>query len=464
MANLYIPTPPLTHTPSYQMSEKFQCHRCRHPLILDESIKDLSNAQQKLMTSSNFENVSSPNIPRDRLQLYQDANANSLNNTAGSCINTEGSFVLLQSQQRQRDARDAAEKSDNSMSKRVKTLEKVFQVLSDNYQIDFPVCFDCANLLIDEIKHKFDQVCEEKEVYYQFLRKLKTQSEPNRDKAEDSLKDIETLTAKQKELEKELDRVNLDKETQEMRLATLNQELENLKIEEEKMLHQEKAFELEMMEFEEENGKLLNLYEFNLNQLDHLRKLNPYNEVFNISHDGVFGTINSLRLGYLDSCKVSWREINAALGHFVLLLKTLCDILNLKLDSYKLKPMGSFSKIEKVMVSSSGTVKRVTLELFHETSEQQFFSLSSLFNYSTLDAGMVALVDVVKQMSVKMEKLDPSLELPYKMNKDKVGGLSIKPSLIRTSSNQAKENWTLACKNLLTNAKWLLACASARCG
>ncbi|MCG8711181.1 hypothetical protein JHU04_004582, partial [Brenneria sp. 4F2] len=88
-------------------------------------------------------------------------------------------------------------------------------------------------------------------------------------------------------------------------------------------------------------------YELTLNNLDKLRKINIYNETFKISHEGPFGVINGLRIGGFDNATVPWNEINAALGQIILLLATISARLKMKLEGYKLQPMGSFSTISK---------------------------------------------------------------------------------------------------------------------
>jgi beclin 1 len=74
--------------------------------------------------------------------------------------------------------------------------------------------------------------------------------------------------------------------------------------------------------------------------LEKLERTNVYNDAFCIGHDGVFGTINGLRLGrvpsvpvcrpltsVIDVCsmnfQVEWAEINAAWGQTLLLLYTI---------------------------------------------------------------------------------------------------------------------------------------------
>ena len=71
-----------------------------------------------------------------------------------------------------------------------------------------------------------------------------------------------------------------------------------------------------------------------------------YNDVFHISAEGHFATINGLRLGRLPTCQVDWNEINAALGHCVLLLDVLATRLKYKYKKYNLIPFGSTSKVE----------------------------------------------------------------------------------------------------------------------
>ena len=61
-------------------------------------------------------------------------------------------------------------------------------------------------------------------------------------------------------------------------------------------------------------------------QLKHLQATNVYNSIFNISHDGPFGTISGFRLGRTSGCAVDWEEINAAWGQAVLLLHTMAQV------------------------------------------------------------------------------------------------------------------------------------------
>jgi hypothetical protein len=92
--------------------------------------------------------------------------------------------------------------------------------------------------------------------------------------------------------------------------------------------------------------------------LEKLERTNVYNDAFCIGHDGVFGTINGLRLGRVPGVpvsriylilnlimtgqfKVDWAEINAAWGQTLLLLYTIARKLDYTFDQYVL-PMPLF--------------------------------------------------------------------------------------------------------------------------
>ena len=87
--------------------------------------------------------------------------------------------------------------------------------------------------------------------------------------------------------------------------------------------------------------------------LEKLERTNVYNDAFCIGHDGVFGTINGLRLGRVsgvhvrligNECipgysndsvqKVEWAEINAAWGQALLLLYTIARKLDFTFEKY----------------------------------------------------------------------------------------------------------------------------------
>jgi beclin 1 len=210
--------------------------------------------------------------------------------------------------------------------------------------------------------------------------------------------------------------------------------------------------------------------------LEKLERTNVYNDAFCIGHDGVFGTINGLRLGRIAGVavrllfrlffspspplirgQVDWAEINAAWGQTVLLLQTMARRLDFTFEkfvictrpqhtmltttrSWRLVPMGSFSRIER----TSGD--KASYEL-HGSGD---LALGRLLHNRRFDFGMVAFLDCLRQLAAHVRAQDGAVELPHGIAKDRIGDMSIKLQF-----NQ-EENWTRALRHVLLALKILL--------
>jgi len=220
-----------------------------------------------------------------------------------------------------------------------------------------------------------------------------------------------------------------------------------------------------------------------------------FNDAFNISHDGHFGTINGLRLGRVAGGKggvtVEWAEVNAALGLTCLLLQVVAERLDVKFAGWRLKPCGSTSEIQKVEVvqgstrHTSSTTTVQTFPLYYSSD----LPISIGFLTRNFDNGMAAFLDCVRQLGKHVERVTAEegmiatmrakatkepmmpkaigqetgsttaptpfgLKFPYTIIKDTIHETSIKYGA------NGDEKWTRACKCMLTCCKMLLAHAS----
>ena len=154
------------------------------------------------------------------------------------------------------------------------------------------------------------------------------------------------------------------------------------------------------------------------------------------------------------------------------LFATITTALKIRMDGYKLQPMGSYSKISKF---SDETQEWETYEAY----SSEGFKLGKLFRQETsLDKAMESLLDVIQIMATWLARTSSEtreegsnnansaqsggddgfdIELPYIMHKDQINGVSIK-----LFGGKPTIEWTTAMKCLLTNAKWLLAFSSSR--
>lgn len=171
--------------------------------------------------------------------------------------------------------------------------------------------------------------------------------------------------------------------------------------------------------------------------LRRLQRYNVFNDVFHIWHDGMFGTINGLRLGRLPSKPVEWVEINAALGQAVLLLAIIAERANFDFLRNKLVPRGSFSRV----VNMHGR-------------EYSLYSDGGMFKRRGFNQAMILFLECVDDAGKRAMNEEPSMKFPYRIQRGKINDLPI--------SLGNDEQWTKALKCMLTHLKWLLAWISKR--
>lgn len=422
------------------------CQSCKTPLVIDDSLEELSNAQRNLLIVNYGQKPhgitpikhqeNTPQIPEERRRLFEQALQMNPQPILTKSTQVHDSFVLLKE----------GENNKSIMSDRVETLDKIFDIISSRYEIDYPVCSDCASLLITQMKTKVNDLDKEKETYVQFLKKLGTQSNPDPTLVKGSLNELAHLKAEEQSILDEIK--NEEKRHMELtqNIKKIENEITEMKIEEERCCMKKNKFELDIAKQFDMLDKSKSEYYKNLDLLDNLRNTNVFDNIFEISHKGEFGTINGLRLGNLPEEKVTWHENNAALGQIVLLLSTCINILGIELEDYKLIPMGSTSRIEKIEADGTGNKIKTEIKLF--TSGE--YSLAGFFTHNSLDNGMVVLLEVVDLIASHLQSLDSRNELPYPIKGDRVAGLNIRPS-----SRTKWESWTTACKYFLVDLKWV---------
>jgi beclin 1 len=329
-------------------------------------------------------------------------------------------------------------------------------------------------MLVDGLQKRLNASTKERDAYIAFLRTLNASVPSGEDieVAENSLKESlqaeEAAFAELQALERE--KASLDEE-----IAGLEEESRQLDADEESFWRARNGFSLTLGEFQTERDALNMRYDHDSQQLERLQRTNVYNDAFCIGHDGYFGTINALRLGRLANPSVEWPEINAAWGQTCLLLSTIADRLNFQFQGYRLRPLGSTSRIDKIeypaqpagpAVTDRGPPKITQLDLFSSGD----LPLNLPWLHRRFDSGMVAFLECLRQLGQFVESTPasmasprrgqpgtttPGVRLPYEIKRDRIGDASIKLGF-----NQNDETWTRACKYTLTCCKFLLAYTS----
>lgn len=474
------------------------CQKCRTPLKVDGTLEDLNPASFKILADAAPTLVpNSPDAPRsaaatERRQRYDDASRHagapihkrriSTGQKTSHKAKPDMSYIMLTESQFGPEKRyqgapppskaklappkPSKENKDDGVatinSADLEQTMRLFEILSARSDIDHPICMECTDILLDGLHKRQAAVTRERDAYVQFLKHAQedvpTEEEKSKTKA-----DLEGAQRREKQALEELEALEAEKTRMEDEIAALDAEAEGLDEEEECFWRERNAFTAELTAFQEERDSLQNQLAHDTKLLESLQRTNVYNDTFCIGHDGHFGTINGLRLGRLPDHPVDWAEINAAWGQVMLLTAIVADKEECKLQGWKLHPMGSTSKIEKIEgpdQSANGTPSKSKGTMFELYSSGDV-PLSFGFLHRSFDSGMVAFLDCLRQLGEHVARTSSrqpgsaGLQMPYSITKDKIGEASIK-----LGNFGQEEQWTKACKYTLTCCKFLLAHAS----
>ncbi|KAI9818964.1 MAG: autophagy protein 6 [Thelocarpon impressellum] len=489
------------------------CQRCRSPLKVDKSLEDLNPAAFDLLVGATGASLKDqtppkPHYPHERKELHDQAAAHGqapvfkraipaprLAQKPGSKENPAMSFVMLTDSQvvtpsissvvdGSRGAKPrghsqqhgAANGERRSQAHQMETTARLFEILSARSDVDHPICVECTDLLVEGLQKRLDSATKERDAYVGFLKRVNAEV-PTEEEKQKVEYELAAAQQQEKAAMDELRQLEREKSAVDAEMASLEAEAQKLDLEEERFWRERNAFALTLSEFQNERDGVNLQYDHDSRQLERLQRTNVYNDTFCIGHDGFFGTINGLRLGRLANQAIEWAEINAAWGQTLLLLATVAEKLGFSFDGYRLRPMGSTSRIEKVehLPDATGTPQPA----LPKVSQLELFSsgdlpLGRMFLHRRFDIAMVAFLDCLAQLGAFVEHGPgtPSrrpgpppgpaqaqaqaqgLRLPYEIRRDRIGDASIKLGF-----NQ-DEAWTRACKYTLTCCKFLLAHAS----
>ncbi|KAK6440793.1 Vacuolar protein sorting-associated protein atg6 [Oleoguttula sp. CCFEE 5521] len=483
------------HIESGKPPEDLALKKCRSPLKVDDSLNDLNPASFKILAdAATLLEPKAPDAPRSAAAKERRRQYDEVSREAGSPIHKrqtaaekhtadklrpDMSYIMLTESQLAPEGpgeviptpakgKPSGKKTSVEVTcgKSVLTAQKLeqtmrlFEILSARSDIDHPICTECTELVLDGLHKRQLAVTRERDAYVQFLKSAQDDVPTDEEKAK-TKKALDDAKQRERQALAELEALEAEKAKMEEEIAALDAEADDLDDEEEQFWRERNAFAAELTAAKEERDSLHNRLAHDTKVLEALQRTNVYNDTFSISHDGLFGTINGLRLGRLPDHPVDWAEINAAWGQALLLLVVVVEKLGVTLTGWKLHPIGSTSKIEKTSQSSSSSSSDkpagTTFDLFTAGDVPLSFGLL----HRSFDSSMVAFLDCVRQVGEHVE-LSPGTKpgaagpnLPYKIAKDKIGEVSIK-----LGNFGQEEQWTRACKYTLTCCKFLLAHAS----
>lgn len=213
------------------------------------------------------------------------------------------------------------------LSHHLRSTARLFSLLSARTEIDHPLCAECTQILLTTLQRQLDETKKERDGYIAFDKEVRKEREKDvqgltkeeADKKVEKLKTEERLAIEQlKEAERE--RQQLDEELRLLELDEKAVEVEEAELGQISMCVLSslivfrfwKAHNDHLLASEQQSSQLATLraaYAADVATLERLERTNVYNDAFCIGHDGVFGTINGLRLGRVPGVPVSLNEV-----------------------------------------------------------------------------------------------------------------------------------------------------------
>jgi len=366
----------------------FVCQRCKQPLRAHDSLTDLSPAAFDLLASphrktqqqtepphttrtarksqsqtssstSSSPRASTQFLPPDRRQFYEKTVKGQDQQQATPLVkrviptvkngspstphkipagprSNESFVVLTQSQitkspPKQVDAvpngtTAPAGASGESENQRRQISAKLFDAISGRSDIDYPMCTECADILLENMSAKHAEVKRERDGYLEFIKAFQNEGQVTPEEAAAAEKELEEVQQHEFLLKTrfggnytdlaweirrqeatamgELRAAELELSTLHSEIARLEAESEALNAEEAAFWRSRNAFSLSLEEFQNERDETNIKYDHDAKLLERLQRTNVYNDAFCITHDGFFGVINGLRLGRLPNKQV----------------------------------------------------------------------------------------------------------------------------------------------------------------
>lgn len=419
----------------------FTCQRCCQPLRLDASFSSideqtLSELSEPMLSQSDPVELCGPS-PAVHYRV-PDEGVSRRTVEPIRFVESGNGFMLVG---------DSAAVVDTTISHRLDVETRLFELMTNQSAVDYPICEECTDNLLDQMERQLDLAEDECKDYKKYLDQL-----TNGDEDDINLEELDAEYRKLEQEERELlaavEKIEKERSDVASERKQLADRLERLRADEDRYWREYSDLNRQLMQCSDDHASVERQLKYSENKLSQLQKTNVFNATFHIWHNGHFGTINNFRLGRLPNVPVEWSEINMAWGQTVLLLHSLAQKMEMTFLRYRLVPFGNHS----YLMCLEDPSRELPL----------YFAGGFKFLWDTkFDHAMVAFLDCLQQFKEQVSKMDSNFCLPYRIDKGKIEDTNTGQSCSIKIQFNSEEQWTKALKFMLTNLKWGLAWVSA---
>lgn len=159
---------------------------------------------------------------------------------------------------------------------------QLFDILSDQSDIDHPLCEECADFVIEQMDNQLSILERECNEYDEYLKTIEKEEETP-DEEVDLLKNkLKAVQDKQSSMIKELKSLNKDQKKLDEELERYENELKRLKIDEEKYWHEYNSVKFSLYQCEEEQADLKQKFAYAKEFHEKLQRTCVFNLAFHI--------------------------------------------------------------------------------------------------------------------------------------------------------------------------------------
>lgn len=277
--------------------------------------------------------------------------------------------------------------------------EHAWQMVQNESCFENSLCKDCAEYFLSQLEEQARKLNHENKALQDAILTYQSMTRDS-----NNINNMENLEQETIELENQLHLAQSECDKLEEEISELEKQLDQT------LKDQEKIWQyIDFNQSKEHESFLNNMYHDKYIQnlkhdIDALKKSHVLNDLFYISQDGPFGTINSFRLGKLSTSTVTWDEVNAGLGHCLLLLYLMSKNMGFEFEKYKLIPMGNMSRIDKLYLDQKD----------HDRSFEFYFPTTKHLDSDRCNSALVLFLDCIKQFGNFLVTLDNRFHLPFK--------------------------------------------------
>ncbi|KAK9469622.1 autophagy protein Apg6-domain-containing protein [Lipomyces arxii] len=168
-----------------------------------------------------------------------------------------------------------------SLSQRFETSDRLFDIVTSKVDLDQPICSECMETLVDDLKQQYLEFIRDRDAYVEFLKQVEN-DKPTAEEQAAAEKELAEIVRKQEQVMAELRESEEERKKVEAEIEALENQSKELSKEEERFWITRNNFSQELEDFLNERDAVKMQFQHDSELLEKLEKTNVYSDIFAI--------------------------------------------------------------------------------------------------------------------------------------------------------------------------------------